>query len=185
MIKKSITLLTGLLIVLSSYGQTVRTVTNLFDSGTGSLRATLAAALPGDTIRFQARGPIFLTTAPLSVAKDIYVDGPGMDSLTINGNSARQVFVITAGNTTMRNLAISQGFAAGTNGAGIDFTGDTLTLEGVHISRCQTTAGGDGAGVYANCARVKILNSLIERNRAMGNSQTNYMLGGSCLYPNY
>jgi hypothetical protein len=58
-------------------------VSNLNDSGPGSLRATIAAAASGDTIVFQAglTGPITLTTGSagcgLTISQNLTISGPG------------------------------------------------------------------------------------------------------------
>src|SRR5215813_6935775 len=52
-------------------------VTSLADSGTGTLRDTIAAAAPGDTIDFAVTGTIALTSGELAIAKDLTLAGPG------------------------------------------------------------------------------------------------------------
>src|SRR5438477_10036658 len=49
---RTILLLSALLVVTPSHGAVFQTVTSLADSGSGTLRATLASAGNGDTIRF-------------------------------------------------------------------------------------------------------------------------------------
>ena len=63
------------------------TVTNDNDSGTGSLRAQLAAAHAGDTINFapSAYGTINLTSGPLQVATSVKIKGPGAKEVTVSG----------------------------------------------------------------------------------------------------
>ena len=66
------------------------TVVNVNDSGPGSLRDTIAAAVSGDTIVFDLPTPdtIILTTAGLLIDKDLTITGPGADNLTIARSSA-------------------------------------------------------------------------------------------------
>ena len=52
---------------------TTRTVTNLADSGAGSLRATIAAATDGDTINFAVSGAITLTSGELLINHDLTI----------------------------------------------------------------------------------------------------------------
>ena len=70
------------------------TVTNNKDSGSGSLRATIAAAASGDTIAFanSLKGQtIKLTTGELEITTSLTIEGPGWGSLTVNGEVASRV----------------------------------------------------------------------------------------------
>src|SRR5262245_54296020 len=55
------------------------TVTNLSDSGAGSLRGQIAAAASGDTIVFDGslRGTISLTSGELAISRNLTIQGPG------------------------------------------------------------------------------------------------------------
>src|SRR5262249_23036 len=56
----------------------LQTVTSAADSGAGSLRDTVTAALPGDTIQFDASlagQTITLTTAEIAIGKPLTIDG--------------------------------------------------------------------------------------------------------------
>src|SRR5262249_25417647 len=58
------------------------TVTNLLDSGDGSLRAAVAAANanPGaDSIDFAVTGTITLTSGELDITDSVTINGPGAD----------------------------------------------------------------------------------------------------------
>ncbi len=56
------------------------TVTNRGDSGPGSLRQALANANNGDGINFAVTGTITLTSAGLSIAKNVTISGPGANT---------------------------------------------------------------------------------------------------------
>src|SRR4051812_6440420 len=71
------------------------TVSNLNDSGAGSLRAAVTSAnnAPGaDTINFSVNGTITLTTGEMPIAGPLTIAGPGSSKLTVSGNHVSRVF---------------------------------------------------------------------------------------------
>ena len=75
------------------------TVTNLNDSGAGSLRDALGNASSGDAITFApnlAGGTLILTSGELDITKTLTIngdlDGNGSPDITISGNNASRVF---------------------------------------------------------------------------------------------
>src|SRR5262245_24455152 len=142
-------------------------VSNLNDSGPGSLRAAVLAANahPGaDTIRFApaARdGTIPLTSGQLNINGDLTIDGPGQNRLTVSGRNASRVFHVigTATDLTLRDLTITGGSVTGANGGGIlvEGTSSLLTLSSVEVignsaaavtASGGSTTGGNGGGIY-------------------------------------
>jgi predicted outer membrane repeat protein len=116
--------------VLSSYAGrlgNVITVTSSADSGAGSLRAAIAAAQSGDTIRFAAglsNQTIVLTSGQLEIrpGKSIKIDGTGSANLTINGNNASRIFWVNSNqdaptNLTLTNLTLTNGYTSDRGGA--------------------------------------------------------------------
>src|SRR5258708_22581384 len=58
------------------------TVTNLNDSGAGSLRQALLDAASGDTITFSVTGTIVLSGTRLDITKNLTITGPGASFIT-------------------------------------------------------------------------------------------------------
>jgi hypothetical protein len=133
-------------------------VTALASSGSGSLRAAIAAANPGDSITFAVSGTITNLTGELVVDKDLTIAGPGPSQLAVSGNNARRGFNIAWGVTvTISGLTITNGHAAdgaaGTNyanpgGPGADgggiYSSGNLTLSNCVVTQCRSGQGGDG-----------------------------------------
>ena len=64
-------------------------VTSSADSGAGSLRDAIANAVSGETIKFaNSVHAITLTSGDLAISKNLDIEGPGADKLTISGNNA-------------------------------------------------------------------------------------------------
>ena len=66
----------SVLLAVDSTFATTFTVTNLNDSGSGSLRDTIAAANSGDTIVFAVTGTIALSSPEILIDKDLTINGP-------------------------------------------------------------------------------------------------------------
>ena len=103
----------------SLHGATI-TVTDITDSGVGSLRQALVDANDGDTIDFDSslNGQLItLTSSQLLVNKSITITGPGRDQLWIRRSDALgtpefRLFYISSGNTvTISGLNMTGGKA--------------------------------------------------------------------------
>ena len=131
------------------------TVTNLLDSGPGSLRAAVAAANanPGaDAIDFATTGTITLTSGQLDITDSLTINGPGVDALTVSGESTLSRVFAIAGNPTVSiaDLTVANGWTA-TPGGGIYMAGGTLTLDDCTVS--GNYAGGYGGSSWFNGQR--------------------------------
>lgn len=102
----------GILLRTNSTALATITVTNLHDSGPGSLRQAIADAAPGDTIDFSVTGTITLASGELVIDEDLTINGPGATNLTVSGNNSNRVFNITNSAAEIRNLTIANGRAS-------------------------------------------------------------------------
>ena len=141
------------------------TVTNLNDSGEGSLRQAIANAnafSSDDTITFTTSGTITLTSGQLTLANNgtLTIDGGG--AVTVDGNAADRVFTVATGaHATLDGLTITNGSASG-DGGGL-YNGGTLTVTNSTIS--GNSATNYGGGLY-NGGTLTATNSTISGNSA-------------------
>src|SRR5205823_1425627 len=84
-------------------------VKNTNDSGPGSLRQAVADVAPGGTVTFDVAGTITLTGGELTIDKDLTINGPGANQLTVSGNNLSRVFNINGGSVRISGLTISNG----------------------------------------------------------------------------
>jgi hypothetical protein len=152
------------------------TVTNLYDSGAGSLRDALSTAQSNDTIQFApnlAGGTLVLTGGELTIDKNITIDGDiagnGTPGITISGNSASRVFNETGGPAIVARLdglVIRDGSAgSGNSGGGIEVgQTDELFLTNSQVINNQAFAGG---GIYGvNASEIVLVNTSVFGNRS-------------------
>jgi hypothetical protein len=160
---------------LTIYVATQISVTNTNDSGAGSLRQAIADASSGDVIDLsQVSGTITLTSGTLVLDKDLTINGPAEDPLTISGDHSDRVFSVDGATVAIANLTISDG-QINDHGAGIHNTGD-LTLTRVTISSNVTTGAGNGAGIY-NTGTLAVYNSTFSNNDAAADGGAIYNSG--------
>jgi parallel beta-helix repeat protein len=152
-------------------------VTNLNDSGAGSLRDAIDSANEtpeADVITFQAglTGTIVLTSGQLEINNPLDIQGPGADVISVSGNDASRVFYLYNGSAniavSISGLTITDGTA--NIGGGIANFDEDLTLDGVTIT--GNNAIGDGGGLWADgfAMDLTIRDSIISGNssRAQG-----------------
>jgi hypothetical protein len=144
-------------------------VTNNADSGAGSLRQAILDACDGSTITFanSAASPITLA-GELAIDKNLTIQGPGANALTISGNHAVRVFNIGSVNpvvkVTLSGLTIAEGRGNGEGGGIFDNSLGTLTVSDCTISGNSASDGYGGGILNVYNGQVTIENSTISGN---------------------
>jgi len=150
------------------------TVDSTADGGVGSLRRALASVCVGGTVRFSdalAGQTITLLSGPLTLGKNVTIDGAAALGLTISGNHTDRVFIVNTGTTaTVKNLTITNGY--GFQLAGGILNNGSLTLDHVAVTgNTMATNAGDfwqgGGGIYnGDGATLNLIDSSITNNQA-------------------
>ncbi|MBX7102441.1 MAG: hypothetical protein K1X57_00065 [Gemmataceae bacterium] len=172
----------------AAFGQTL-TVTDLGDSGPGTLRdllATAASHSPAvDTISFGVTGTITLTGGELLITRSVVINGPGAGSVTINGNGLGRVFNIDDSDSssvllvTIKGVTISGGSSTA-DGGGIFVQNENLTLDSVVVS--GNFSDTEGGGVALGTSGVLTLrNSTLSGNTAKSMGGGVYFLNNGDL----
>ncbi|MEW6242413.1 MAG: choice-of-anchor Q domain-containing protein, partial [Chloroflexota bacterium] len=188
-IAKSISriLVVFLVVSLASAGQAgpVRaatwTVTNVNDSGAGSLRQAVASAASGGTIVFDASlsGQTIALVSELAIAKSITIDGSGLAaSVEISGSDSVRIFNIGSSQTvTLKSLVLKNGKRTGTtytHYGGAIYAGTSSIVNIQDVVFTDNTAYEAGAIYVAATATVSISGGVFTSN----SSQTD----GSAIY---
>ncbi|MEH2027940.1 PEP-CTERM sorting domain-containing protein [Nostoc sp.] len=118
------------------------TVNNLNDSGVGSLRDTINIASNNDVVEFLlgnnpstitlTSGALAMPAAGYAYAKNLTINGPGANLLTISGNNQFPVFDISGANVTFSGLAIAGNINA-YNSSNVTFINSTISGDNVNI----------------------------------------------------
>ncbi|BAU42040.1 choice-of-anchor Q domain-containing protein [Leptolyngbya sp. O-77] len=134
---------------------TIITVTTTADSGAGSLRAAIAQATNGATIRFAASlqgKTITLTSGQLTINRSITIDGSAAPGITLSGNRTSRILQVgDNAKVTVRDLAFKHGRATGnteqSGGGGAILTSNSSELTVIRC-RFQENAAGFGGAIY-------------------------------------
>ncbi|MGF1472087.1 MAG: hypothetical protein ACFB50_10145 [Rubrobacteraceae bacterium] len=125
-----------------------------------------------DTITFDlpANSTIVLTSGQLRVQNtaagpDLTIEGPGADTLAVDGDDNARVFRIASGaEATIEGLTITGGNAS-LGGGGIFNSGGTLT---VNRSAVRGSSAGLGGGIYNGNGTLTVNDSTVSGNSATG-----------------
>jgi hypothetical protein len=155
-------------------------VTNLNDSGTGSLRQGIADAPAGSTVIFDANlnGGVIRLASTLIIAKNLTIDGNGR-RITLSGDTNGdgtpnvRVLKVNSGVVTLNKLTIAQGLGNDFNEFFESDAGGLVVAEGATVTLRNSTltgnvnAGTDGAtgGAITNRGLMTIENSTFSGNK--------------------
>jgi hypothetical protein len=147
-------------------------VTNLTDSGAGSLRQAILAAnnalsLANPTVTFapSVTGNIDLTSGPLMLSRNMTINAPNGNTVTVRrtGDSLFRLLQVNTGVTAdIRNLTFANGNAGNDSGGGILNAG-ALTLRNVILQNNQAQRGG---GLANQSGSTTLIASTIRNNLA-------------------
>ncbi len=143
-------------------------VTNMLDSGVGSLRDQIAAAASGDTITFNVTGVITLSSGEISINKNLSIIGPGASVLALSGNHTNGIFNVTFGNNVLiSGLLLEYGSKTGFYTGGALYNGGILTMtDSAFFSNTVTFYGG----ALANGGTLLLARTVFTQNTATGTS---------------
>jgi fibronectin-binding autotransporter adhesin len=154
-------------------------VTSLADSGTGTLRNTIAAASSGDAISFSVTGTIPLASELLIDSKNLVINGPGPGALAVTGSGVSRAFEVKSATVTISGLAIS-GFTNNVGPAVLVAPDATATVANATVSNCRVltnflyynysyNVNNIYPGVIENLGRLTLVNSSISHNASPTN----------------
>ncbi len=161
-------------------GATTLTVTNVADSGTGSLRWAIATATAGSTIRFAAslanKAITLASGLTINAGKNITIDGTGAANLIVSGNNRSRILLVNSNQdvpttVTVKNLALVNGYTNDRGGAISTTHRAVLNIDGVSFRNNVADKGG-GAIFSAFEGAVTVDRSVFGNNRALaGNDE--------------
>ncbi|GAB4143598.1 MAG: hypothetical protein Fur0046_20740 [Cyanobacteria bacterium J069] len=154
---------------------TIITVTTTADSGAGSLRAAIASATSGSTIRFAsslAGQTITLTSGQINISagKNLIIDGSDATGLKLSGNNKSRIFNLQSTSVqptslSVKNLTLTNGFTSERGGAIATEHQGKLTLENVVFTNNVANKGG-GAVFSAFEGSLTVTGSQFTGNKA-------------------
>ncbi|HEX7542228.1 MAG TPA: choice-of-anchor Q domain-containing protein [Anaerolineales bacterium] len=154
-----------------------------------TLRAAIAAAAPsGDTITFAPGLNTILLAAPLTINKDLTIQGPG----SLNGSKLTTVFIISTGNSTISGLTIHNGVSSSSGlmclaspdtssscGGGIVIeSGAILTLNNSTLSGNSAPSGYGGGILNGSINSGSVSSTLTINNSIFSDNLADHGYGG-------
>ena len=138
-----------------------------------------------DTINITSTGTILLTANLPAITDMLIINGPGADSLTIDGAGSYHHFEIAWTRAEISGLTMTRGY--GGNGGAVYSTGGlTIANSRIHSNRASSLGGGIYA-CFAGCSpsttMLRIINSTVYSNTAGERGGGIYVDADVCYYP--
>ncbi|MGA2871833.1 MAG: hypothetical protein ABSF34_22070, partial [Verrucomicrobiota bacterium] len=157
-------------------------VSNLNDSGAGSLRAAITSATSGDTVSFAPRlkGTIALTTGELAIPASLAINGPGPKVISISGSGKSRIFdigdgVAISGTVEISGLTLRDGLDESGSGGGAIYTAQDLALTDCVVTGNHST--GSGGGICNSSGTLALVSCDVAGNAAGGSGGGVYNFG--------
>jgi hypothetical protein len=145
-------------------------VTNLNDSGPGSLREAIVTANGNgqdDLITFTASGVITLSSTLPAIRSNLTIDGAGLD-IRISGDEAVRVMVVLSGNVRLQNLTMANGRPLSGGEAPTSDGGGVYNSGNLTIYRCRLLHNNAalvyGGGIASYSGTLTIIDSTLADN---------------------
>ncbi|MCI5058329.1 MAG: PKD domain-containing protein [Flavobacteriales bacterium] len=183
---KKITALLVLLSIAFQFFATQHSISNLNDSGQGSLRDLVSNSSVGDTIHIPeqyANDTIQLTSGVIPINSELVILGPTTGHLTIDANLNSRIFSVTD-KATIKNLHLTRG---STGRGGAIYATDSLYIEHCYLNKNVATGSGaiDGGGaimVYGPTGYMYMNDCWVDSNSVPNTN--NHGGGGICFSSN-
>ena len=143
-------------------------VTNLNDSGAGSLRQAVADTAGGGEVTFQAglTGTINLAT-PINLSKSLIISGPGSSVITVKAPSGNRIFDESGGTIfAVKKLTLQGG--GGTVASDGGLIRCTVDLVIMYCVLKDGRSSGDGGAVYLSGGELQCPGSTFQNNTSTG-----------------